>query len=239
MIVGSPGETLRTLEETLAFIERTRPGQVIFNPWTLLPGTRDFADAERAGMASAAMFFTDDFFELTFDRWGCETPEKQRVASWLLRNQGLRQTAAYSVEELSRILEQFPGLAAAHLDLAAACCRAGEFARAERHARQARDLGYPRPMLVHNCLACIAAARGDMREALTQLLAARAAGHSRVVEDNLAAARRWAVSGAARCGRPLELRADTAFEVSRPLQQPVTPGPLSISGRVFHPVQSR
>jgi hypothetical protein len=52
-----------------------------------------------------------------------------------------------------------------------------------------------------------------------------------VVEDNLDAARMWAASGAAARRRLPVLNADFPFEVTRPLQQPLTPGPITITDR--------
>ena len=63
MIVGSRGETLETLQESIDFVRTVRPNQVIFNPCTLLPGTEEFSIAEENRLADREMFFTSDFFD--------------------------------------------------------------------------------------------------------------------------------------------------------------------------------
>ncbi len=229
MIAGSPGETMETLNESLALIREARPSEVIFNPFTLLPGTQAFEDAERDGHVSRGMFFTDDFFELTPLSGPGSMPIDAEVASWMVQHQGLHEMSPLSAEECEHVVESFPDLGSARLDRAHALLRAGDTERAAQNARQALDMNCPQPGLARNCLACCAAARGDMQGALEHLIAARESDYSAVVEENIERAQRWAAAGGPACGLPLELRASNVFEITVPLRQPAGPGAVTVT----------
>jgi len=227
MIAGAPGETRASLEQSIAFIRDTQPTEVIWNPYTLFPGTRDFFAAVQRGEAAIEDFFTNDFFELTpmLDR--SDDPDTRFCINWLQRHQGLQQVAGYTAAQRREILERLPDLPAAHLDLAAACCAEGDFKAARASATKALQLGYPLPGLCRNLCACIGAATGDMQTALEELIAAKSLGLHAVVERNIAAAQRWIKAGGPDSNMPLMLDADCAFEVTRPLVQPGMPGPIA------------
>jgi hypothetical protein len=87
---------------------------------------------------------------------------------------------------------------------------------------------YPLPGLCYNYRACIAAARGNLREALEHLIRAREQGFHQVVEKNLQSAQQWLRAGGPDSGRPLELGAGHSFEITSRRQQPVTPAPVTL-----------
>lgn len=226
MIVGSPGETRRTLEQSIAFVRSCRPTEVIWNPYTLFPGTRDFDDLARQGAVDAERFFCDDFFELT-PLAGRDDDDARFCLQWLRAHQGLQRGAGYSAAERLKILERLPELHAAQLDLAAALHDEGRHAGARAAAEKALELGYPLPGLCHNLLACAAAAENDLQAALGGLVAARSCGLHGVVERNLAAAQRWIRAGGPQRGEPLGLDPDCSFEITRLVAQPLLPGPVA------------
>ncbi len=227
MIAGAPGETRSTLEESIAFIRQVQPTEVIWNPHTLFPGTRDFSQMRQGGEADAERYFTDDFFEWTpmLDR--SDDPDMRFCIDWLRRHQGLQQVRPYTAAQRQEVLERLPGLHAAHLDLAAACFAEGDMAGAGAAVEQALQLGYPLPGLCCNLRACLAAAAGDIQTALEELIAAKGHGLHAVVERNIAAAQRWIRVGGPDSGMPLILDPDCSFEITRKLVQPVMPGPIA------------
>lgn len=233
MIVGSRGETLETLQESINFVQTAKPAEVIWNPFTLFPGTREFALAEKAGAASREMFFTEDFFELTPMLFEKGNPETEKIVSWLMHNSGLQKIRQYSVKEQQQIAKLFPELSSAYLDLGDAWYREGQTDEAGKCVQRALDCGFPLPGLAHNYFACIAAAQNDLRGALENLIRARSHGFHLVVEKNIESARAWIKAGGAESGRRLKLEADAGFEVTRPIMQPTGPGKLSSYGKKY------
>lgn len=226
MIVGSPQESTETLRHSIEFIQSLRPHEVIWNPFTLLPGTRTFAEAVDKGTIRVEQFFTEDFFEY-IPLEHAQDPDRQKILLWLSSHQGLQRFPGPGIRELEEIVRIFPDLHSAHLDLAHGCLREGLLSDAEHCLETALRLNYPQPGIIENYRACIAALRGDIKKALTHLLEAKRLGYHAVVERNIASARMWIESGGLDSRRPLELEADNGFEVTRPLCQPLTPGPVA------------
>jgi pyruvate-formate lyase-activating enzyme len=235
MIVGSPGETMATLQRSLDFVREAGPAEVIFNPFTLLPGTREWELAMQSDRVNSTCFFTENFFELQPLACG-NGPDAAELRDWLLRNSGLQQVRPFSVSECRESVRLFPGLALAHLDLANALLHAGDYEAADQAAQRALDANHPLPGLCCNVLACSAAKQGRLTTALEQLMAAAECGCHHIVERNIASTQRWATMGGPQSGLPLELVSDTAFEISRPRRQPVGPGELTINGSTYAPV---
>ncbi len=234
MIVGSPGETMVTLRQSQDFIREAGPTEVIYNPFTLLPGTREWEQAVQSGICDSSCFFTDTFFELqplTRD----SGREAEELRNWLLHNSGLQQVRPLSVSECREGVRLFPDSALAQLDLADALLRAKDYEAAKQATNRALDANHPLPGLCRNLLACSAARQGKLAEALEYLMAAAEEECQKIVERNIAAAQSWASLGGPQSGLPLELVSDTGFEVSRLRRQPVGPGEIEIHGRVFKP----
>ena len=120
LIAGSRGETAETLSASIDFIKEALPSQYIFNPFTLIPGTREFEIAERSGSIQRSMFFTDDFFELTPEPDAHTDPELQKIIDTLKLQPGVQDVWDYSVAECQCIVKLLPDCHAAHMDLAGA-----------------------------------------------------------------------------------------------------------------------
>lgn len=226
MIVGARGETRATFEETLAFLRRARPHQFLFSCLAIYPGTRDFEDAEAAGWLDRELYFTEKFQEYVtpFD---ASEEDTAYFAQWFQQHRGLRSAYEPSVEDCEAILGRLPDHHAAHVDLAQAYGRAGRLDDAERHVRRALELDYPCPGLLHNDLACIASARGDLGETIAALAeAVRVDPQHPVVLENHATLRGWLDAGGPASGRPLGLVARHGFELLERTLQPSLPGPL-------------
>jgi tetratricopeptide (TPR) repeat protein len=161
MIVGSPGETMTSLQRSLGFVREAGPAEVIFNPFTLLPGTREWERAVQSGRTDSTCFFKENFFELQPLASG-SGPDAADLRDWLLRNSGLQQVRPFSVSECRESVGLFPNLALAHLDLANALLHAGEYEAANQAAQEALDADHPLPALCRNVLACSAARQGKL-----------------------------------------------------------------------------
>ena len=235
MIVGSPGETMATLQRSLDFVRKAGPAEVIFNPFTLLPGTREWERALQSSACDPHCFFTEKFFELQ-PLARDNGPDAADLRDWLLRNSGLQQVRPFSVRNAVKACACFRSLALAHLDLANALLHAGDYEAADQAAQR-------RLMPTIRCRACAAmcwpavrAKQGKLTTALEHLMAAAECGCHHIVERNIASAQRWAAMGGPQSGLPLELVSDTSFEVSRIRRQPIGPGEIEIAGRIFKPV---
>jgi anaerobic magnesium-protoporphyrin IX monomethyl ester cyclase len=226
MMLGNRGETAKTFRETLDFLKVAAPHEYIFSCLSVYPGTRDFADAEKAGWLDREAYFTSDFQELKtpFDASEADTA---LMNAWFAENSGLREGYREGSREYRAVLERLGDYHAAHMDLAGACYREGALDESERHVRRALELGYPLPGLAHNYLACIAKARGDivgMMDAFS--LAAKVDPQHYVLIKNVQAARAWFAQGGPGKGLPLELTARHDFQLLERTVQPTLPGPL-------------
>jgi len=235
MIAGSPGETMASLQRSLDFVRAAGPSEVIFNPFTLLPGTRDWELAMQGRTYDTACFFQNTFFELQ-PLAEANTPEATGLRAWLQANCGLQKVRRFSLDECRAFAGLFPDRADAQLDLADALLCDGNLPAAEQAAARALELNHPQPGLCRNLLACCALRQNRLQQALEHLLAAAECGCHSVVERNLETAKQWAARGGPASGLKIALAADTDFEISRPRRQPVGPGELIINGRTYTPV---
>lgn len=226
MMLGNRGETLDTFHETLAFLERAKPHQYIFSCLSIYPGTLDFDDAEKSGGLDRRVYFDETFQELKtpFD---ADEECTAAMSAWFAANKGLRDGYQEDVAAAEAILAKLGDHHGAHLDLAGAYYRAQEYEAAERHAQRALELGYPSPGLVHNYLACIAAARSDLRAMQSHFMAAAQADpQHHILMSNVERTRRWFREGGPERGLPLDLEARHDFALFERTLQPTLPGPL-------------
>lgn len=226
MMLGNRGETLETFRETLEFLERAKPHQYLFSCLSIYPGTLDFQDAERAGGLDRSVYFTQPFQELKtpFD---ADEECTRAMTEWFAANKGLREAYVESVGDAKAILERVGEYHAAHLDLAGAYFRAGEWDACERHAKRALELGYPAPGLIYNYLACVAARRFDIKAMQEHFMAgAKADPQHHILISNVERARRWFRENGPELGIPLELGARHDFQLFERTLQPTLPGPL-------------
>ena len=146
----------------------------------------------------------------------------------LQANPGGCSAGNYSADEQRAILERFPQLHAAHLDLGAALYREGNFTGAENLVQKALAMGYPLPGLCYNYLACIANAQGNLRAAMEYLITAREQGFHQVVEKNIQTVQQWLKADGPGSAQALDLVAGHSFEITSRRQQPVTPAPITL-----------
>lgn len=225
MMLGNRGETAATFQQSLELIAAGRPHQALFACLSIYPGTRDFHDLEQAGVLDREEYFADDFLELKTP-YDASEEDTAVMSEWFEKNAGLRELYVESVADARAILERLGSHHAAHLDLAAAHLRAGSLDRAEHHARRALELDFPAPGLVHNLLACVAAAREDWTRADEELRTADADPQHPVVAQNAAVMRSWRARGGPASGAAPELSARCDFQLLEPPAQPMLPGPL-------------
>ena len=225
LIAGSREETAETLAETFQFIQEALPTQYIFNPFTILPGTKEYMIAERDGRIQPEQFFSDDFIECTP---APADPALQRMMENLQANPGVRSAWHYSAAERRAILERFPDVHAVYMDLGAALYGEGNLTEAENLVRKSLAMGYPLPGLGYNYLACIAYAQGNLKAAMEYLIQAREQGFHQVVETNLQSVQEWLKADGFRSSRTLNLVAGHSFEITCRRQQPVTPAPITL-----------
>jgi radical SAM superfamily enzyme YgiQ (UPF0313 family) len=237
MMIGNRGETMDTLRETLAFLDRAKPHQYIFAALSVYPGTRDYDEAVRAGWLDADFYFERDFQELktTFD---ASEEDTAFFRDWFQRNKGLKESFSEGVAEYREIAERLGDHHAAHVDLGGAYYREGRLDEAEQHIQRALALGYPLPGLALNYLACIAARRGNTAQMMEHFAAAeRRDPQHWALRRNFQVVRKWlAQSGADRQLSP-DLLARHEFQLLERTAQPTLPGPLSDNFAVWHPAQ--
>ncbi len=227
MIVGARGETRETFQETLDFLARARPHQFLFSCLAIYPGTRDFDDAEAAGWLDREIYFTEKFQEY-MTPFDASEEDGAYFARWFQRHRGLRTLYEPDVEACEAIVARLPEHHAAHVDLAQAYGRAGRLDEAERHLRRALELGYPCPGLLHNDLACVAYARGDLPNVIAELAeGVQVDPQHAVLLRNHAALQAWLEAGGAASGETLQLDARHGFELLERTAQPSLPGPLA------------
>jgi radical SAM superfamily enzyme YgiQ (UPF0313 family) len=226
MMLGNRGETAESFRETLAFLDRARPHEYIFSCLSIYPGTRDFVDAEAAGIVDRRVFFEGSFQELKVP-FDASDEDTAVMNAWFADHSGLQRVHETTVDELRAILDYLGDHHAAHMDLGGALYHAGDLDGAERHVRRALELGYPCPGLAHNYLACIAKARGDIDAMMGAFTAAAKVDPQHwVLIKNVNAARAWFKHAGPERGLPLELEARHDFQLLERTIQPTLPGPL-------------
>lgn len=227
MMLGNRGETEQTFKETLAFLERAKPHEYLFSCLSIYPGTVDFHDAEKAGRLDREVYFTKDFQELKtpFD---ASAADAKLMNDWFEANRGIREGFHETTADYERILQTLgDDCDMAHLDLAGAYFRDQRFDRAERHARRAIELGVPVPGLALNYLACIAAARGRLREMEDLFMeASKVDPQHWALIRNVQTARKWYKDDGPAKKLPLYLLGRHDFQLLERTVQPTLPGPL-------------
>jgi anaerobic magnesium-protoporphyrin IX monomethyl ester cyclase len=210
----------------LAFLGRAAPHQYIFSCLSIYPGTLDFDDAEKSQGLDRRVYFNESFQELKtpFD---ADEACAEAMSAWFAANKGLRECYVESVADAQAILAKVGDYHGAHMDLAGAYYRAGEYDAAEQHARRALELGYPSPGIAYNYLGCIAAARSDIRGMQDAFMtAAKTDPQHHILMSNVERARRWFRENGPERGLPLALEARHDFQLFERMQQPTLPGPL-------------
>jgi len=226
MMLGNRGETVETFQQTLDFLELARPHDYIFSCLSVYPGTRDFADAEKAGWLNREVYFSESFQELKtpFD---ADEACTEMMNAWFAEHAGLQRVHEPDVDECRAVAERLGDHAPAELDLASAYLKTGQLDEASAHTERAIALEHPRVGLALNYSACIAVERGDYDTMMScyDEAAKRDPQHA-VLIRNVERARRWFREQGPARGVPLELEASHDFQLLERTQQPTLPGPL-------------
>ena len=226
MMLGNRGETAKTFQQTLDFLEVARPHEYIFSCLSIYPGTADFRDAEAAGWLDREIFFSETFQELK-SPFDASEQVTDMMSAWFEQHRGLQTLHRDGIDDLQAILERLGDHHAAHLDLGGAYFHAGQLDLAKRHLRRALRLDLPTPGVALNYLACIAFEQGDVQGMMDRLSEAAAQDPQHyVVVRNAEIARAWFRRGGPAQGLPLELLAHHDFQVLERTVQPTLPGPL-------------
>jgi tetratricopeptide (TPR) repeat protein len=236
MITGCRGETAETIKQSEDFVKSAKPCQVIFNPFTLLPGTKEFQTAKQNNLVDENIFFTDDFFELSPLLFKNRNKETEKIYAWAVKNSGLKNISGYSLEERKEIFSLFPDNPFTHLDLGEAYYNEGNYYEAEKYIREALERDYPLKGIIYNYFACLASQKNDLKKTLENLIKAKEYGYHNVVEENISTVQKWIRSGGPNSGTRFKLKANHNFEVTRPFKQPVTPGRIVINKEEIRPV---
>jgi radical SAM superfamily enzyme YgiQ (UPF0313 family) len=225
MMLGNRGETAATLRESLAFVERAQPHQVLFACLSVYPGTRDYQELVARGWLDPETYFSDDFQELKFP-FDASPEDTQMMSEWFARHRGLRVLYREGVAEYRSVLERLGEHWGAHLDLGGAYFRAGDLTLAEQHVARALELGHPAPGLGHNYLGCIRAREHDWDGMWHEFELASADPQHWVLARNQQALEAWRSGGGPASGEEPELLARHDFELFERPVQPSLPGPL-------------
>jgi radical SAM superfamily enzyme YgiQ (UPF0313 family) len=225
VILGSPGETLETLEQTFELIRRERPHQVVFTPFSTYPGTPEFGLRHRRGELSIREFFERDFWTPTFF-FDVSDQVRRVILDWLTSFPGIAVASRYSSAELRSALGHLPGSSALHMDLATALAAEGQLDEAEEYIDASLEMGYPLPAVGHNLRAVIAAKRSDSALARHSLEVALRGYPFRHVLRNQERLSEWEVLGDGVGLDRLELEVYPSFEIAEEARQPMNPGPV-------------
>ncbi len=226
MMLGNRGETAESFRETLDFLKRARPHQYVFSCLSIYPGTRDFDEAEASGWLNREVYFEGGFQELKtpFDANEADTA---LMNGWFAKNSGLREMYRESVGDALAILGRLGDYHGAHMDVASAYYRAGEWQNAELHTKKALSLGYPIPGVAYNHLACIAQQRGDLDAMMDWFTkGAKEDPQHWVLIRNVKTAKEWFRDRGPEKGLPLSLEIRHDFQLLERTIQPTLPGPL-------------
>ena len=238
MMLGNRGETVESFRETLAFLERAQPHEYVFSCLSIYPGTRDFHDAENAGWLDRKVYFEQDFQELKTP-YDADEATTRAMNEWFQKNSGLRTVHHDTTADYEAILAELGDYHAAHMDLGASYYHDGRLDEAERHVKRALDLGYPLPGLVHNHLACIAKARGDLDGMMSHFTtAAKVDPQHWVLIQNVNRARAWFKAAGPEKNLPLDLTVRHDFQLLERTAQPTLPGPLPADYAVWTEAES-
>jgi len=227
MMLGNRGETTKTFEQTLRFLEEAQPHEFIFSCLSIYPGTQDFARAEREGWVSRDLYFEEPFQELKIP-FDADEACTEMMNDWFADNCGLQRNHRPNVAEAEGVLSRLEGHGPAHLDLCEALYLAGDHAGAAEQAKAALKANHPLPGLALNYLGCCAVERGDYDAMMRHFTAASEQDPQHyVLLKNVEKAREWfRLQGPAR-GLALELDAHHDFQLLEKTQQPTLPGPLA------------
>ena len=227
MMVGNRGESMETLKNSINFIVAAEPNQFIFSFLNICPGTKEFEILESSGRANREMFFSEDTYNFTWI-YGENSPQFNEIVTWIKTHPGDSNFWNYSIAELEAILELFPDLPSAHMDLGGAHYQLGNFFDAEKHIHDAINMGYPLAGLGYNYLACIAVSRGDLKGAIGHFEQAKKICTDSIVDGNLQSLRAWLETHGPHSDHQPNLIANHDLQRLHIAKQPMVPGPIVV-----------
>jgi tetratricopeptide (TPR) repeat protein len=227
MMACNRDETADTLQASIDFIIEAKPNQFLFNFLTLCPGTKEFEIAEQTGRASKEMFFTKKNLYFSYFPEDAYDAKILEIIHWINTHSGIREFWDYSVSDRKQILEIFPNLSAAHMDLGRALYQAERFDEAKDCFQTAINLGFPMPGLGFNYLACMAFDGDRTKEAIDYLKQAHKIDRHHCVEQNLKILHDWLSKGMGKRNKP-QLIAYHEFEPHHSTTQPISPAPITL-----------
>jgi anaerobic magnesium-protoporphyrin IX monomethyl ester cyclase len=225
MMLGNRGETAQTLQESLDFVERAQPHQVLFACLSIYPGTSDYQELVGRGWLDPETYFVDDFQELKFP-FDASPEDTRMMSEWFARHRGLREIYREGIAEYRSVLERTGEHWGPELDLGGAYYRAGDLGPASEHVGRALALGHPAPGLCHNYLGCMRARERDWDGMWREFELASEDPQHWVIVRNQRALAAWQASGGPSSGGEPELVARHDFELFERPVQPNLPGPL-------------
>ena len=225
LILGSPGETFDTLEDTFDLLREGRPHQAVFTPFSTYPGTGEHARLLAENPLDAPHYFDDDFWTPVLYH-DVSREVEHWIREWLRRFPGISVIHRPTIEERRAALSLLPDLPAQSMDLAGALVEAGELSEAESLIRGALEHGHPIPSIGQNYLACLALTRGDAELVERYLEQARAGYPFRHVASNWRRFQEWRAAGSDLT--KLELEIHPSFEIAEEMIQPMNPGPVEL-----------
>lgn len=228
LILGSPGESLATLEETFSLVREEMPHQVVFTPFSTYPGTDECQRLVDEGRLSTDAYFEDDFWTPTFFN-DIDSVTQDHLRRLLEELPGIGTVCRPTVEDCRASVVQVPSGAANHMDLALALLDAKEDDEAEAEVARALELGYPLTGVGENALACVAARRGDAEAVRAHLEAAVEGYPLRHASENLDRFRSWKECPSEELSE-LVLEVHPYIEIAEEMVQPLNPGPITVSG---------
>lgn len=228
MMVGNRGETVETMRQSLNFIKKAQPHECHIFPLSIYPGTEEFDIFQEHG-GTADIFFRENCKIL--EKYLDMPPDEKRVVTDLLQENTGHEFSGYTVAALKTILKRLPNHAAAHVDLAGAYIREGQYDNAEKHLRLAFEQNYPLPGLIFNYLACIAAAKHDFSAVMGNLIKAFKLFPHEIVSQNMKLLAAWHKEGGPQSNLDLNLICHNFFERNSILEQPEGPGRIQLHVR--------
>jgi tetratricopeptide (TPR) repeat protein len=226
MMLGNRGETKRTFQETLEFLDRAKPHQYVFSCLSIYPGTRDFDAAVEAGWLDPKVFFREDFQELKIP-FDADRETTEAMNAWFYDHRGIQNFYREDSQTALQIVRTVGEYHGAHLDVGGAYYREGNYALAKQHVERALELGTPVPGLALNYLACIAFEEGDL-EAMKDyfMRAAKTDPQHLALIENVEKVRAWFKNQGPERNLPLDLVGRHEFQLLERTLQPTLPGPL-------------
>lgn len=226
MMVGNRGETYDTFRESLDFIDKAKPHQFVFSQLHLYPGTEEFEIFNQQGAVTPEIFFDRDMMFLTC--FAGKQVDADRIGRELAKISGVQEQWQYDIADCHAILKRLPQSPSAHMDMCAACVRAGLLEQAQYHLDKASEKHYPLLGLIYNLAACIAARKKGFAAVEAYLEKALACYPHQIVIDNIRRFAEWQSRGGPAEDTLPDLLPNNGFETSCLFHHPEFPEPDAV-----------